>query len=120
MAFFIIGAGSGTLCLLWEQVDSAFYATATTLEGESTLHLIVEALPDQASWDWMIWHRGQLTALRQGEARSASSAILDAEKSLPVEFRSTWMSNGGIATDRQTSGPHSIAPTRGATLPRDW
>jgi hypothetical protein len=84
---------AGTVCLLWEQVDSAFYATAIIREGEEMLHLIVEALPDQESWDWAIWHQGLPGALRKGEARSASAAILDAEKSLPVAFRANLISN---------------------------
>jgi hypothetical protein len=84
---------AGTVCLLWEQVDSAFYATAIMWDGGSTLHLIVEALPDQESWDWAIWHQGLPGALRKGEARNASAAILDAEKSLPIAFRANLISN---------------------------
>jgi hypothetical protein len=77
------------VCLLWEQAGTAFYATAITLEEGSTLHLIVEALPDEKGWDWAIWHRGSPDALGQGEALTAVAAIQSAENSLPTEFRST-------------------------------
>jgi len=80
------------VCLLWEQVGPAFYATAITREGGATLHLIVEALPDQDGWDWAIWHQGSPDTLRHGEARSASAAIQTAENSLPIEFSSTLVS----------------------------
>jgi hypothetical protein len=80
------------MCLLWELAGTAFYATAITREGGATLHLIVEALPEQEGWDWAIWRQGLTNTLRQGEARSASAAIQTAEKSLPTEFRSTLVS----------------------------
>jgi hypothetical protein len=80
------------VCLLWEQIGTAFYATAITREGAATFHLIVEALPDREGWDWAIWHQGLPDTLRQGEAPSASAAIQTAEKSLPIEFLSTLVS----------------------------
>jgi hypothetical protein len=80
------------MCLLWEQVGTAFYATAVTRAEGSTLHLIVEALPNQKGWDWAIWRQGSPDTLRQGEARNASAAIQTAENALPIEFRSTLVS----------------------------
>ena len=65
--------------VLWELDDTGSLG-ASTHGGH---YLIVERLPGEAAWDWVVWRRGaHPRAAQYGKALSAETAMMAAERTV--------------------------------------
>ena len=63
----------------WTLIDNTLYATFTPDRG-GCYRLIVEQLPGESTWDWVVWGQGQLLSeVRYGTAPSAQVAMTRSE-----------------------------------------